>query len=171
MIALSSTPQPTHYIDHFTRLPLTNLPSVKSNDLQSLHNPTRALCCTPYKTHINSCMFRHWSAILRKTLQQIYISQHTNVGSAPPSRNDWNLKMLKNIKLITTYYSITKFLLKYVTFSRHCFQFLVVFACVQDVHKQRPFSIWSENMLQNSALDNWMCIYVCIYIWILFNEN
>ena len=29
------------------------------------------------------------------------ISQHVNLGSAPPFRNDYNLKMLKYIKLIS----------------------------------------------------------------------
>ena len=95
MIALSSIPQPTLYIDHVTRLPLTNLPTVQSNDLQSMHNPTRALCGTPCTTHINPYVFRHRGPIIRKSLQQSYISQHTNVGSTPPSRNDENLKMLK----------------------------------------------------------------------------
>jgi len=88
MIALSSIPQPTHYIDHVTRLPLINLPTVKSNDLQSIHNTTRALCGTPCRTHINPYMFRHRGAILRKSLQRSCISQRTNVGSASPSRND-----------------------------------------------------------------------------------
>jgi hypothetical protein len=43
-----------------------------------------------------SLMFQHHGAILSKSLEERYTSQHqhASLGSAPPLRNDWNFKML-----------------------------------------------------------------------------
>jgi len=63
-------------------------------------------------TYINSymfhvSMFQHQDAILGKSLQLRYTSQHANLDSTPPCRNEYKLTMLKCTKLMTIHYSIT----------------------------------------------------------------
>ena len=54
----------------------------------------------------------------RESLQQRYISQDATPGSAPPYRNDKNLKMLKYTKLTTINHSGI-LILKYVSWNMY----------------------------------------------------
>jgi hypothetical protein len=56
--------------------------------LQSIYPLIHAHCDTLFMTYVNSYMFRHEGAILRKSLLQKYMTQHVNLFSASPSRND-----------------------------------------------------------------------------------
>jgi hypothetical protein len=127
------------------------------------------LCVIHYLRRVSASACFGCGAILRVSLQQRYISQLANLCSAPLYRYDWNLKLLKYMKLITINYSIMILSIKVCNTKPPQLPVFIFFNIMWQMYTNIGFDfVWFVNILSGWAKQS-VWFHAWNHILILFS--